>query len=214
MFENFINNSNTTPNNTGLYPPAYSCGDNRLSTCCKKPYEEYDAKGNFVGYTWNYGDTVELQFTIEGQLTVESNAIIFTGIGDAPTETTVGNVYRKAYNTTDFKSWTCTAVTDTGYVWVEDETFESPETGKSVYVTVNDYLKGKYLRLEIFNFRFENEFTSDPIEAQPVINFTVDKELSEKLLKGNHYLSLTLYDENNLYIDTLINQRDCALIIK
>lgn len=214
MFENYITSSNTTPNNIGIYPSADCCGDICLSKCNKKPYEEYDVKGNFVGYTWNYGDTIDLQFLIEGQLTVESNAIIYTGLGDKPTDKTIGNIYQKAYNTSEFKSWTCTGVTTTCCIWTEDEVFETPEHGKPIYVTARDYLDGKYLRLEIFNFRFETEFTSDPIVAAPVINFHIDKELSDKLLRGNHYLSLTLYNENDVYVDTIINQRDCTLIIK
>ena len=35
----------------------------------KKPYEEYNAKGELIGYWWNYGDTVNLEFKLSGQIT-------------------------------------------------------------------------------------------------------------------------------------------------
>lgn len=34
------------------------------------PYEEYDTKGNLVGYFWHYCDLVNLEFNIDGETTL------------------------------------------------------------------------------------------------------------------------------------------------
>ncbi len=34
----------------------------------KLPLEEYNAKGEFIGYSWRQGDTILLQFTTEGEV--------------------------------------------------------------------------------------------------------------------------------------------------
>ena len=64
MFVNYDNTPSTyIPNNIckknpqiGQYPP-------------KLPYAIYNANGEVVGYEWNYGDTVVLNFTIKGHVT-------------------------------------------------------------------------------------------------------------------------------------------------
>ena len=38
-----------------------------------KPYEEYDVSGNLIGYWWYYGNTINLEFNIEGEVTYEGN---------------------------------------------------------------------------------------------------------------------------------------------
>ena len=36
------------------------------------PYEVYDKEGNLSGYYWYYGDTIELHFIIDGEVTADS----------------------------------------------------------------------------------------------------------------------------------------------
>ena len=36
------------------------------------PYEDYDSDGNLVGYYWHYGDTVELDIEITGEVVAEN----------------------------------------------------------------------------------------------------------------------------------------------
>lgn len=38
-----------------------------------KPYEKYNAEGELIGYYWYYGDTINLEFTIEGEVTYEGS---------------------------------------------------------------------------------------------------------------------------------------------
>ena len=69
MFTNFNatpstyipNNINKKPPQLGTYPPV-------------KPLEEYNAKGELIGYYWMYGDNVVLNFTLSGDVTYDSSA--------------------------------------------------------------------------------------------------------------------------------------------
>ena len=46
------------------------------------------------------------------------------------------------------------------------------------------------------------------------IIFEIDKELSNKLIKGVYTCTLILYDKDNSYVDTLFSQTDGNLIVK
>lgn len=57
-------------------PPKPPVEDNsKLKPCTpKKPYEKYNAAGELIGYYWYYGDTINLEFEIEGEVTYEGNS--------------------------------------------------------------------------------------------------------------------------------------------
>lgn len=41
------------------------------------PYEEYNAEGDLIGYYWYYGDELNLEFNLEGEVTlIDSNTYI------------------------------------------------------------------------------------------------------------------------------------------
>lgn len=68
MFNNYENiDSKYTPNNSDY------CKCNLKPARPNKPYEEYDISGNLIGYWWYYGNTVNLEFNIEGEVTYEGN---------------------------------------------------------------------------------------------------------------------------------------------
>lgn len=78
MFEKYDNiPENYTPNNF-----------KRLLDNCKKPqklvnievnspYEIINIKGELLGYSWNYGDILNLQFQLIGKFNVENNTPIY-----------------------------------------------------------------------------------------------------------------------------------------
>jgi hypothetical protein len=68
-----------------------------------KPYEEYDAKGELIGYFWRYGETLNLEFNIDGEITVEDDAIVLTSAGTTPDNAT-GKILQRAYNVIDKKN--------------------------------------------------------------------------------------------------------------
>lgn len=77
MFDSYENlGNNYIPNNTTSRAPQCTPDEQKIAPCkIIKPYEEYNAKGELVGYYWYYGDTVNLEFTIEGEVVVTDSEI-------------------------------------------------------------------------------------------------------------------------------------------
>ena len=107
--------------------------DNRIA---KKPLEEYDAKGNIIGYSWNYGDGVILEFNTEGTAT-------------------------------------------------DDATL--------MYQTAEEYMEGKKLKLQIYNFRYEVIYEKT-IPASTKAKFVIDSGESTQLPRNVYTCSLVLVD--------------------
>lgn len=203
---------NYTPNNLiSAFPhrPEYS----KLSPVnASKPYEEYNAKGELEGYFWRYGDTLNLEFNIDGEITIESDALIISGKGQSPTSATVGKVGQKYYNITDLKSYTCLANLYNAYLWKEDEEFTYPlNADKSVYISAEDYLKDKQVEVTLYNFRLE-PICKKVFKGEPTIRFFIDKELSQLLVKGIYYCSVNVF--NNQINMVVFEPTDCKLLVK
>ena len=204
--------ANYTPNNLYKKFPQYSNASKLQPLDITKPYEEYDIKGNLIGYYWYYGNTINLDFTIDGEITVESDALILSNKGEYPDQTTVGKLRQKCYNIVDFISWTCTGIIDNSYIWTQDSEFTYPEySDRPVYVSSEDYLKDKKILVTIYNFRHE-PIVDKLFEGSPNIVFTIDKELSQLLIKNVYYCSLTVFnDDTNI---TIFSIEDCKLVVK
>lgn len=176
-----------------------------------KPYEEYNSKGELIGYSWRYGETLNLEFNIEGEITIESDAIILYVTGQTP-DSIQSKIGQRAYNVADLKSWTCTSIKDGSYIWVEDKDFTYDENStKSVYLIADDYLKDKTIEFTIYNFRMEPLYTNKTAGCSKVI-FTIGKDLSTKLVKGIYYCSLVVF--NDAMKQTIFDKQDCALLVK
>lgn len=207
MFDNYNDdNTNYIPNNMGYAgkkPLAYPI-----------PYVEYNAEGEQSGYYWYYGDTVNLVFDLIGELTVEQDAIVYFITGQHPTTDTVGELNQKAYNINDLISWTCTAIDDTTYIWTQDEEFTYPENAeRGIYVPAAKYINGMIAKIKMFNFRFEEvySFTAD---AKNEVVLSIGKDLSEKLIRGTYYITLTLIDETTQTYLPLFKDKECVITVK
>ena len=178
-----------------------------------KPFEEYNVKGELIGYFWRQGETLNLEFNIDGEITIESDAIVFKTRGAVPTEYTMGKPGQRAYNVVDLISWTCIASTTRGtYIWEQDEEFTYPlNTDKSVYISAEDYLKDKSVEVTLYNFRMEPICTK-VYPAKPVIVFAVDPELSAAIPKGIYYCSVSVFNSSVRY--TIFDSNDCILSVK
>ncbi len=212
MFDNYENIAdNYIPSN--IKPPRPIC-ENKLEPCTpKKPYEEYNAKNELIGYWWYYGDTINLDFHITGNIVVEDDALIYTAINDGPTNQTKGILNQKAYNITDFKSWTLTSITSDDYIWTLDETFNNPEEGlRNIYISAEDFIKDKQITFTLYNFRWE-EIDTKLYDGSTDINYIIDDELSKKLVKGVYYGKLTIWQGTSL-IATIFQQDDCTFTVK
>ena len=69
MFDSYETlNNNYVPQNKKPIPPCSPENSVFEPLRPRKPYEEINAKGELIGYYWYYGDTVNLDFTIEGDI--------------------------------------------------------------------------------------------------------------------------------------------------
>ncbi len=212
MFLNYDNLAkNYIPNNI---INSKTCGKSYTKLdpiAASKPYEEYNAKGELVGYFWRYGETLKLEFNIDGEVTVENDAKVFYAAGETP-EGQEGKLYQRAYNVVDNRSWTCKVVENNICTWEEDSefTYDTAST-RSIYVSADDYLKDKSIEVSLYNFRHEVIHT-EVFKGTSRVILNITKELSQKLLRGIYYCSLTVCSKDmNLPIFT---GTDCTLLVK
>lgn len=203
MFTNYDMNSTTCP----LKEP-------KEQYCNNVPYAEYNAEGELVGYYWYYGDTVNLQFNVSGEVTVDKSSIIYDIHGQTPDENTVGEIDQRAYNLIDLISWACTAISGDIYTWTQDEEFTYPTDGdKLYYITAKELLKQMTAKVCLYNFRYELIQTFNAVGSN-LITVSIDKELSDKLIKGIYYITLTMTDDkSNTYIP-VIRDKECVINVK
>lgn len=213
MFYNYQNIAdNYMPNNLmNAFPTKHK--DSKLNPLeASKPYEEYNAKGELEGYYWRYGETLNLEFNIDGEITIESDALVVSGKGQAPDNKTIGEIGQRYYNVGDLKSYTCLAAVNGLYLWQEDEDFTYPvNEDRSVYISAEDYLNGKTAEVTIYNFRME-PVCQKVYAASPKIRFFIDSELSRALVKGIYYCSVRVFD--NMTNVVAFDTTDCKLLVK
>jgi len=215
MFRNYQSEllKNYQPNNL---VNEFSCStpDSKLiSRDSSKPYEEYNIKGEHVGYFWRQGETLNLEFLIEGEVTVEPSAIVSTVSGETPDELyTSVPAPPRYYNLTDLNSWSC--YVDSGVTkWVQDEEFRYPDGAtRTVYMPVSKYLQDKTVTVTLYNFRMEEVHAWTPEVKNSKVVCRIDRELSTKLPKGVYYCKVTV--GNELVSFTIFDTNDCLLLVK
>jgi hypothetical protein len=169
MFSNYENIPDMyIPSNRPTCPPPEKCCPN-LDPC--KPtrpyYADYDIEGNLVGYWWYYGNTLNLEFTIDGEITVEGSS---------------------------------------EYVPMKPTKLDD---GK-----ISNYMEGKVVTMNLYNFRRELIYTKPIIATSNVVTFEIDEELSKQLVRGIYYCSLNVSDEKLGLDQTVLQMEDCVLNVK
>ena len=213
MFLNYHNIAdNYTPNNLVCSFPVGKSYTKLAPVQASKPYEEYNAKGELIGYFWRYGETLNLEFNIEGEIAVESDAMVFVNSGDYPTISTQGFLNQRAYNIADLRSWTLTSIIDNNYIWEEDEEFMYDEYSETcIYVSAEDFLADKNVDVTLYNFRME-PIHQETYKGTSKIIFPITQELSKTLKRGIYYCSLTVFnDEVRIPV---FGSHDCTLLVK
>ena len=175
----------------------------------KQPYGDYNALGELQGYFWYYGDTVNLTIDLFGDATVEKNSIIYYAHGEHPDSQTIADIDQRAYNIADWKAWQCVAVGE----WEEIE-YSADTVGPTtrMYITAQEYLKGKTAIIKILNFRKEEVFTKE-IDASNRISINLDKETSAKIVRGTYYLTIQLSTELALIYVPILKCGECRITV-
>ena len=213
MFLNYHNIAdNYVPNNLVCSFPVGKSYTKLAPVQASKPYEEYNKKGELIGYFWRYGETLNLEFNIEGEITVESDAIVYVEEGDGPDISTVAYLNQRAYNIEDFRSWTCTKIVEDNYIWEEDSEFVYDENaGYKVYVSADDFLSDKNIQVTIYNFRMEPIHT-EIFEGTTQVILPITTELSEKMRRGVYYCELVVFNSDLKM--KIFDSHDCVLSVK
>lgn len=212
MFLNYENIADYHPNNLKCSFPVGKSYTKLDPIQASKPYEEYNTKGELVGYFWRYGETLNLEFNIDGEITVESDAMIFVEAGTGPDISTVGFEEQRAYNIKDMTSWTCTMIVGDNYIWEMDTEFVYDEhAGTAVYVSAEDFLADKHVEVKLYNFRMEPIYTKIYDGTSKII-LPITADLSKQMKRGIYYCSLTVFNGDvNLKI---FDSHDCILNVK
>lgn len=165
------------------------------------PRKEFDAFGNFLGYSWSYGDTLSFNILLSKTIKVEENALIYETENEGPDSSTIGIKGQRAYNTVDIKSWTCETLDQTIYNWVEDKVFKYPKLAGTKEINLETFkdIYSKKVLFTIKNFREETIYSKEMVVANKEIEIeiNIDKELSNKLLQGIYYAYITVFDNDN-----------------
>ena len=213
MFTNYNNiDPSYVPNNMHLVNKTVKSYTKLAPVALSKPYELYNAKNELEGYFWYHGESITLDFSIEGEITLENDALIYSNKGEYPTNLTEGYIGQKAYNTADYSCWECVAVEENDYMWVPNGTVKyDPDLTRSVYIDAKDYLKDKMVDFKIFDFRM-NENYLKTIKGTESARFEISPDLSKKMLPGIYSCSLSVYnDEMN---QKIFGNDSCKLLVK
>lgn len=190
MFDNYDNlSSEYIPSNTLSDIEQYTTLDFDV------PQKELNAKGEFVGYKWHYGETFSLKFSVKIPITVHRDAIVYDLPNDGPTTTTVGHKGQQAFNTVDMCSWVCTGDRGGLYVWAKHDDLTHPVNGDRTIELVPD-MSNKGLLIEVFNFRRELLHTTSNNGAIDIF-FNVDKDITELFKPGAYPCRFSEIDGTN-----------------
>lgn len=148
MFNNYQNiPKEYVPNN--IKPPDY------YHPAVKFPLEEYDIRGNLIGFSWKYLDTIILEFIT------------------------------------------------TGNVLYDDGIAEDADV----------YLTDKKFSIKFYNFRYEEIF-KDEVESTNYLKYYISDKLKNLLIPGTYSMSVTLIDEENDVVETLLDSNILKIFIK
>ena len=78
MFDNYDKlNPDYIPNNTTTY-----LDTEYLTIDSEVPRPMYDIKNNFIGYTWDEGESFDFKMSVDDMITIRRNSLIYEKAGE------------------------------------------------------------------------------------------------------------------------------------
>lgn len=150
-----------------------------------------DSKGKFKGYSWNYGETVEIPLTVNFPITIENDAIYTYDPSEVPGHLTPGKIGQKFYNLASVESYFLKSYvpSEKWFIWEKEPVFTYPENGHMI-IDVKPDMKGKYILAEFLNFRGEQMFEC---VFDEVNSASIDIDIPKSLAIPRGIYSLTVY---------------------
>ena len=196
MFDNYDKlNPDYIPNNTTTY-----LDTEYLTIDSEVPRPMYDIKNNFIGYTWDEGESFDFKMSVDDMITIRRNSLIYEKAGEHPDVYTVAEVGgQQAYNVVDAKSWTFTGKSSNLYIWVEDDELTYPVNGDKS-IMINTDMTDAYIELDIYNFRWEKIYSQNGEVGNSDIVLHIDSEMSDILKPGVYYVTLKICSEKEQFV--------------
>lgn len=176
----------------------------------KKPFEDYNAEGELVGYWWGYGDTIDLEFCLSGYVLDDIENTYMTVrefVKDKNINFTLYNfrheeIITKTYKGADYQEPTYSEVD-----WV------TPLTKGVFYIyTPVEPSGGTYTQV-ILPEQYQED-TTYYIQDDVKVVFSIDAELALKLVRGVYFCSLTITSTNNDFAYTVYYQENSTFTIR
>ena len=171
----------------------------------KKPYEEINAEGELVGYWWNYGDTINLEFELSGNVTVDDSNT-FISVRDFIKDKQIRiNIYNFRHEQIETKLFDGNNKQYQSITYSVDPTVNRKTIG--LFYTYSD---NTYSQVQL-----PRDYIKDTIyykEDDVKVIFGIDQAMSADLVKGIYYCSLEILDDVSTI--TVINDNDFSLTVK
>ena len=194
MFDNYQNlNPDYIPDNS-----SQPHNDSYKDLTIKVPEIYYSKTGAPAGYKWQHGAEFDLVLSLKKTVKVSDNAIIYEELDARPSTSTKGVAGQQAYNTVDYKSWTCVGNSAGFYIWVEDDDVIVNSNGSKEITFTPDVFNSK-LEAIIYNFRWEPIHSIAVLDAADV-SIKIDKDINDLMKPSTYYCVLKLHRDNEVSI--------------
>lgn len=222
MLDRFINYKLTPAD----YVPNNVHFTNKQPPKPRPPLVAYDKQGREIGFTWNYGDSIYLEFRTTGNVSYDpgESGSPFGFIEDAEayfnSETPdywpkhddngimlIGNSDPTSYvDGTCQNNCCCCGCGDNSSSGTEGS------DGDSSSETEDPNKNKKMFQILVYNFRYDVVAWCE-VPAATEVRVLVDSFYPHGLVKGVYTLELNLIDKNAGIRNTLIDKKDCMLFI-
>lgn len=173
----------------------------------KKPYCEYNAEGNIVGYWWPYGNTVNLEFELDGYVTIDEENV-YVDVRDFIKDKQLQiKIYNFRHEVIDTKLYD-------GKDYQVAKFIRAPEVNKHtkgvyyIYVTEDN---GKYIPVDLPKQYDENQTYYKQQDVE--IIYPIDEDKSASMFeKGTYYCSLSIISKG--INETVFFEDNCTLMVK
>lgn len=215
--DRFLKYQTTPPD----YIPNNLYCDNSLQL--KKPHlplVAYNAEEEPIGFTWNYGESIYLEFETTGQVLYDpEDANLEIGIYESA-DTYLNSITPKNYPHSDdngikLRSEEVSPNTTELGLDAQDEDEDEESEAQETTEDAETYFKdgSKIFQVLIYNFRHDVVAWSE-LKAGTKVRVLADSFYPCSLVKGTYKLQLNLIDKRAGVQTTLINPDECSIYIK
>lgn len=174
----------------------------------KKPYCEYNAEGEIVGYWWPYGNTVNLEFDLDGYVTVDGSDVYIDARDFIKDKQIKVQIYNFRHEVIDTKIYDGKDYQSIVYI-------KAPEVNRhthGVYYIYNEETKS-YEAVNLPQQYQEKQVYYKASDIEIVYPISTDTSVSV-FEKGTYYCSLSIISKDLNETVFFEDQECCTLLVK